>query len=139
MMEATFVDMLFSLSVCHIPQKRTDYYCKILDDTLYFKERLQKSESDQWRVSLNTNTRAYLEIVNLPRYNQEKHDALNDRPPFDTRVCRLCSVPVSPFSNQDILLLVFYGFKVICERTDLPFNRGDNIYNSWLETGVARQ
>ena len=85
------------------------------------------------------NARAYLQIVNLPCYNQEKHDTLNDRPPLNTRVCRLGSVPVSPFSNQDILLLVFYGFEVVCERTDLSFDRGDNIYSSRLEMGAARQ
>jgi hypothetical protein len=139
MMEVTSVDMLFSSSICHIPQKRSDYYCKILDDTLYFKERLWKSEGDQRRVSLNVNARAYLEIVNLPCDNQEKHDALNNRPPLDARVCGLGGVSVSLFPNQHILLLVFYGFKVICERADLSFNRGDNIYNSWLETGAARQ
>lgn len=84
-------------------------------------------------------TCAYLKIVNLPCDNQEEHDALNDRPPLDTGVCRLGSVPVPPFSNQDILLLVFYGFKVIRECTDLSFDWGDNIYSGRLETGAARQ
>lgn len=71
----------------------------------------------------------HLKIVNLPCDNQEKHDALNDRPPLDTSIRGLGSVPVSPFSNQDVLLLIFYGFKVVCERADLSFDRGNDIYN----------
>ena len=122
------VDMLFSLSTCHIPQSRSDYYCRILDDTLYFEERLGSSEGDQRTLRLNIDASAYLKIVNLPCDNQEKHDALNDRPPLDTRIRRLGGVPVSPFSNQDILLLVFCRFKVICKCTDLSFDRGDNVY-----------
>lgn len=45
MMEVMFVDMLFSLSTRHIyPRSRSHYYCGVLDDTLYFKERLEKDE-----------------------------------------------------------------------------------------------
>ena len=59
-------------------------------------------------------TSTYLEIVNLPCDDQEKHDALNDGPPLYAGIRRLGSVPVSPFSNQDILLLVLYRFEVVC-------------------------
>lgn len=79
----------------------------------------------------------HLKVVNLPCDNQEKDDTLNDRPPLDARIRGLGGVPVSPFSNQDVLLLVFYGFEVVCERTDLSFDRGNDIYNGWLEIGEA--
>ena len=139
MMEVMSVDMLFSSSTCHIPRSRSDYYCEVLDDTLYFKEGLENSEGDQRAARPNIDARAYLKIVNLPCDNQEKHDALNDRPPLDTRIRRLGCVPVSPFSNQDILLLVFYRFKVICECTNFSLDRGNNIYIGWLERGEASQ
>lgn len=67
------------------PRSRSDYYYGTLDDTFYFKERLEIPEA----VSEQSRRRpvlTYLKIVNLPCDNQEKHDALNDRPPLDTRV-----------------------------------------------------
>ena len=109
------------------PRSGSDYYCGTLDDTLYFEERLEKSEIVSGRFGWKS-IHAYFKIVNLPCDNQEKHDALNDSPPLNTRVRRLGGVPVSPFSNQDILLLVFYGFEVICQGANLSFNRGNDVY-----------
>ena len=44
MMEVASVDMLFSSFTCRIPRSRNDHYYRTLDDTLYFKERLEKRE-----------------------------------------------------------------------------------------------
>ena len=107
--------------------------------TRFTSKKDWKERSDQRVVWLNVGSCAYLKIVNLPRNNQEKYYALNDRPPLDARIRRLGGVPVSPFSNQDVFLLVFYGFEVICERTDLSFNRGNNVYGDWLEIQEAGQ
>ena len=38
------------------------------------------------RLGLDINWSAYLNIVNLPCNNQEKHDALDNRPPLDARI-----------------------------------------------------
>lgn len=111
-MEVVSVDMLFSSFTCHIPRSRSDHYYGTLDDTLYFEERLEKREAISWRFG-GMSTRTCLKIINLPCDDQEEHDALNDRPPLDTGVRRLGGVPVSPLSNQDILLLVFYGLEVV--------------------------
>jgi hypothetical protein len=46
---------------------------------------------------------------------------------------------VSPFSNQYVLLLVFYGFEIIRQRTDLSLYRGNNVYNDLLDRGEAVQ
>ena len=56
MMEDVSVDMLFSLSSCHIPRSRSDHYYGTLDDTLYFEERLEKrwsmDGSDEYQLAL---------------------------------------------------------------------------------------
>jgi hypothetical protein len=36
---------------------------------------------------------------------------------------------MSPFSNQDVLLLVSYRFEVVRQRTDLSLDRGNNVYD----------
>lgn len=64
-----------------------------------------------------------LEIIHLPRTNEEEKDRLADGPPHYTLVCRLCGIAMHTFADDNILLLIFDGLKTLSERTNLLFDR----------------
>ena len=72
----------------------------------------------------------YLEVPHLPSDYGEQNNCLEDRPPLDTLIGRLCGIPVCTFANNNVLLLVLHCGKAVRQRADLAFNGRDNVYGA---------
>lgn len=65
----------------------------------------------------------YLQIIYLPCNNSKKDDGLDDRPPFDSVICRLSSITMYSFPKDDIFLFILDRLETVRQIADFPLDR----------------